>query len=150
VAIRGVRRQAGARAVGLALLCGATVAGYTLVDKEGVRHAGPVPYLALVLVPVVAFALLAARRSRGWRELAGYARASRLAVVAAGVGMVGAYLLTLAALRLAAAAPVAAVRETSVLVAVAAAVALGRERIGPRRLVAAVAVTGGAVAIALG
>src|SRR5439155_16488302 len=73
-----------------------------------------------------------------------------LTVVAAGAGMVGAYVLTLAALRLAAAAPVAAVRETSVLIAVLAAAALGRERIGALRLTAAVAVTAGTAAIALG
>ena len=142
VAIRGVRREAGARAVGLALLCGATVAGYTLVDNEGVRHAGPVPYLMLVLAPVAAIAFGVARRSR--------VRVPRVTVVAAGAGMVGAYLLTLAALKLAAAAPVAAVRETSVLLAVLAAAALGRERITPVRLAAAVAITAGTAAIALG
>ena len=140
--IRGVRRDADARAVGLALLCGATVAGYTLIDKEGLKHAAPVPYLTLVLLPVAAVALFAGRRlprSTG-----------RLTVLAAGAGMVGAYVLTLAALRLAPAAPVAAVRETSVLIAVLAAAALGRERIGALRLTAAVVVTAGTAAIALG
>jgi drug/metabolite transporter (DMT)-like permease len=136
--IRGVQRDADPRAVGLALLCGATVAGYTLVDKEGLKHAGPIPYLALVLLAPAVVALLAGRR---------LPRASGLV---AGAGMVGAYLLTLAALRLAAAAPVAAVRETSVLIAVLAAAALGRERVGRLRLAAAAAVTAGTVAIALG
>jgi drug/metabolite transporter (DMT)-like permease len=150
VAIRGVRREASSRAVALALLCGATVAGYTLVDNEGVRHAAAVPYLFVVLVPVAVFSLLAVRRSRGWPALLAYARTSRATVLAAGVGMVGAYVLTLAALKLAAAAPVAAVRETSVLLAVLAAAALGRERLGPTRLVAAAAITAGTAAIALG
>jgi drug/metabolite transporter (DMT)-like permease len=150
VAIRGVRRQAPASAVGLALLCGATVAGYTLIDNEGVTHAGPVPYLTLVLVPVALVSLFVVRRSRGWPTLLAYARGSRATVLAAGVGMVGAYVLTLAALKLAAAAPVAAVRETSVLIAVLAAAALGRERITPARLAAAAAITAGAAAIALG
>jgi drug/metabolite transporter (DMT)-like permease len=150
VAIRGVRRQAPARAVGLALLCGATVAGYTLIDNEGVTHAGPVPYFTLVVAPVALLSLLAVMRSRGWPALRAYAAGSRVTVAAAGVGMVGAYLLTLAALKLAAAAPVAAVRETSVLIAVLAAAALGRERITPARLAAAAAITAGTAAIALG
>jgi drug/metabolite transporter (DMT)-like permease len=150
VAIRGVRRAASTRAVALALLCGATVAGYTLVDNEGVAHAGPVPYLTLVLVPVAAFSLIAVRRARGWPALVTYARSSPGTVLAAGVGMVGAYVLTLAALKLASAAPVAAVRETSVLIAVLAAAALGRERLNRVRLLAAGAITVGTAAIALG
>jgi drug/metabolite transporter (DMT)-like permease len=142
VAIRGVQRHAGARAAGLALLCGATVAGYTLVDNEGVRHAGPVPYLTLALAPAALVALGVARRGR--------VRVPRATAAAAGAGMVGAYLLTLAALKLAAAAPVAAVRETSVLIAVLATAALGRERITPARVAAAAAITAGTAAIALG
>lgn len=140
VAIRGLRRGSGARAVGLALLCGTTVAGYTLVDNEGVTHAGPIPYLALVLAPVALTVLPGIRR----------AHVPRARALAAGSGMVGAYLLALAALRLAPAAPVAAIRETSVLLAVVAAVALGRERLDRTRLLAAVAITAGTAAIALG
>jgi drug/metabolite transporter (DMT)-like permease len=149
VAIRGLGGAAPGRAVALALLCGATVAGYTLVDNEGVSHAGPVPYLALVLAPVAVLSLLAVRRSHGWPALAVYARGSRWAVLAAGAGMVGAYVLTLAALKLAPAAPVAAVRETSVVIAVIAAVVLGQERFSRTRLLAALAVTAGTAAIAL-
>ena len=150
VAVRGLRQTSSGAAVGLALLCGATVAGYTLVDNEGVTHAGPVPYLTLVLAPVAVVSLVAARRSRGWVELAAYARHSRAAIVVAGIGMVGAYVLTLAALRLAAAAPVAAVRETSVLIAVLAAAAMGQERFDRVRLAAAAAIAAGTAAIALG
>jgi drug/metabolite transporter (DMT)-like permease len=142
VAIRGLHRGASTRTTGLALLCGATVAGYTLVDNEGIRHAAAVPYLALVLAPVAVASLVVGLRSR--------ARAPRRSVLLAGAGMVGAYVLTLAALRLAAAAPVAAVRETSVLIAVLAAAALGRERLTPVRLAAAAAITAGTAAIALG
>jgi len=133
-----VRREASASGVGLALLCGATVAGYTLVDKEGLKHAGPIPYLALVLVVPALAALMAGRRL------------PRGPGLAAGAGMVGAYALALAALRLAPAAPVAAIRETSVLIAVLVAALIGRERVGRLRLVAAAAVTAGAAAIALG
>ena len=137
-AIRGMRREASASGVGLALLCGATVAGYTLIDKEGLKHAGPIPYLALVLVVPALAALMAGRRL------------PRGPGLAAGAGMVGAYALALAALRLAPAAPVAAIRETSVLIAVLAAALIGREPVGRLRLAAAAVVTAGAAAIALG
>jgi drug/metabolite transporter (DMT)-like permease len=145
VAIRGIGPAAGGRAVGLALVCGATVAAYTLVDNEGVRHAGPVPYLALVLAPPALLALVVARRPS-----AAGVRSPGPTAIAAGAGMVGAYVLTLAALNLAAAAPVAAVREASVLIAVVAAAVVGRERVGGLRLVAAATITAGIVAIALG
>ncbi|MEA2309836.1 MAG: hypothetical protein QOI65_2122, partial [Thermoleophilaceae bacterium] len=150
VAIGGLGRAVPGRAVALALLCGATVAGYTLIDNEGVTHAGPVPYLALVLAPVAVLSLVATRRSHGRAALTAYARSSRVGVIAAGAGMVGAYVLTLAALKLAAAAPVAAVRETSVVIAVVAAAALGQERFSRTRVLAALAVTAGTAAIALG
>ena len=62
-----------------------------------------------------------------------------------------AYALTLAALERAEAAPVAALRETSVVMATLAAAALGRERAAAaRRIAGAVAVVAGAAAIALG
>jgi drug/metabolite transporter (DMT)-like permease len=64
--------------------------------------------------------------------------------------MMGAYALVLAALKLAPAAPVAAVRETSVLIAVLVAAYATRERVGPGRVAGALAITGGIVAIALG
>ena len=42
--------SARARDLALAAGVGASIAAYTLVDREGVRHAAPVPYLWLVLV----------------------------------------------------------------------------------------------------
>ena len=54
----------GAEGVLVALAIGCAIAGYTLVDKEGLRHAGSLPYLELVLIPVglVALPVVAARR----------------------------------------------------------------------------------------
>jgi uncharacterized membrane protein len=63
--------------------------------------------------------------------------------------MFGAYVIALAALEVAEAAPVAALRETSVVMATAAAALLARERVPRRRLVGAVAVVAGIAAIAL-
>jgi drug/metabolite transporter (DMT)-like permease len=67
----------------------------------------------------------------------------------AGLAMFGAYALALAALETAEAAPVAALRETSVVMAAAAAVLLAREHVPPRRLAGAGAVVAGVALIAL-
>jgi drug/metabolite transporter (DMT)-like permease len=126
----------------LALAVGASIAGYTLVDNSGLAHADPLPYLELVLVvPAIVYCgALGGGRVRGelgWR------------VVVAGVGMFGAYALTLAALRLAAAAPVAAVREISIVIGVALGAVVLREPVGRARFAGALVIVAGVAAIAL-
>lgn len=125
------------------LAIGASIAGYTLVDSEGIRYAEPLSYLFLVTAPCAAAycaALIVSGRAAELRaELT-----ARNAVAAAAVA--GAYAMVLAALQLAPAAPVAAVRESSVvLAALFAWLFLGE----PRRLFPAVLVAGGVAAIAL-
>jgi drug/metabolite transporter (DMT)-like permease len=144
VLVRGIRR--GAEGVLVALAIGCAIAGYTLVDKEGLQHAASIPYLELVLLPValVAVPLVAARR--GTRALRAQLRWSTLV---AAVGSFGAYALILAALRLAPAPEVAAVRETSVVIAALLAGTFLRERVSVGRLAGAVAVAGGVALIAL-
>jgi drug/metabolite transporter (DMT)-like permease len=146
MAVRGLRRPAGPL-LWLALAIGACIAGYTLNDDHGLHHASPVPYFFCVLTLTAAgfWAGMAARGNLpairaelGWRP------------VVAGVGMATAYLLTLAALERAEAAPVAALRETSVVMATVAAALWGREHVSGARLAGAVAVVAGAAAIALG
>ncbi|MGE5689048.1 MAG: EamA family transporter [Pseudomonadota bacterium] len=124
----------------LGLVIAAFIAAYTLVDNQGIRHAAPVPYLLLALVPTaVGAALLAGpRRMRG--EL-------RTATVVAGCAGFLAYTLVLAALRLAPAAPVAAVRETSVLFAVLLAAPVLREPVGRVRIAGAALVVVGVLAL---
>ena len=68
----------------------------------------------------------------------------------AGLGMVGAYVLVLAALERAEAAPVAALRETSVVMAAGGAAIAGHERVPPARIIGATLVVIGIAAIALG
>jgi drug/metabolite transporter (DMT)-like permease len=142
--VRGVRR--GAEGVLVALAIGCAIAGYTLVDKEGLRHAAALPYLELVLLPVgiVAVSVVAARR--GARALRAELGWNALATAAASFG---AYALVLAALRLAPAPQVAAVRETSVVIAALLAAAVLHERVGLERLAGVAAVTGGVALIAL-
>lgn len=137
VLVRGVGRG-DAAGVAFGLVIAAQIAAYTLVDAEGIQHANPVPYLFVALVPTAAVAAAVCGRERLRRELS--AR-----TVLAGSGGFVAYSLVLAALQLAPAAPVAAVRETSVLFAVALAAPLLGEPVGRRRVLGAAVVVAGVV-----
>jgi uncharacterized membrane protein len=130
VLVRGIRR--GAEGVLVALAIGCAIAGYT-------------PYLELVLIPVALVAVPLVFARRGAHAL----RAQlTMSTVVAAVASFAAYALVLAALRLASAPEVAAVRETSVVLATLFASVFLRERVGPGRLVGAVAVAAGVALIA--
>jgi len=135
-------RAARWRGPGAALAVGACIAGYTLVDKYGLEHASPLAYLLVVLAAPAAAYAIAMRRRLG--------AAFRSPAPLAGVGVVGAYGLTLAALALAPAAAVAAVRESSVVIGVCLAAAFLHERVTPWQVAGAVSVTVGVAAIAVG
>jgi uncharacterized membrane protein len=140
VLVRGLR-SADVRGVALGGAIAALIAGYTVVDNAGIEHASPVAYLELVLLPVAAAALFVGpARLRA---------ALSPGPVLAGVAGFAAYAFVLAALDLAPAAPVAAVRETSVVIAVALAAVLLRERVGPGRLAGAVVVAAGVAVLSL-
>jgi EamA-like transporter family len=145
--VRGVRAGGRLTDLVLALSVGACIAAYTLVDKRGITHAAPITYLELV------FGVTAVGYGVGvWRVRGGAAlrTAVRPRTLLAGVGFFAAYALTLAALRLAPAASVAAVRESSVVMATAFLAFSGREQVGRSRLVGAVAVVVGIALISLG
>jgi drug/metabolite transporter (DMT)-like permease len=133
----------------LALAVGATIAAYTLFDKAGLRHAQPFTYLELVRLPAaVAYPLWIVRR-KGRAALRAEAGSS---TVLAGVAMFGAFGLALAAIRLAPQAfvpGVQAIRESSVVIAVAAGALLLGERAGRARIVGGVVVAAGVAALAL-
>lgn len=124
------------------------IAAYTLVDAHGVEHADPIVYLELGMVPAtigyVGF-LVVARDGAGRLR-----RAARPLPALAGLLSFTAYALVLAALLLAPAAAVAAVRETSVLIATLLAVPLAREAVGQARIAGAALVVAGVALIALG
>ncbi|HET6866537.1 MAG TPA: EamA family transporter [Solirubrobacteraceae bacterium] len=147
VLVRGVRRAGRPRDLALALSVGVCIAGYTLVDKHGIVHANPIAYLEVVFGLTAIAYVLGVGRIRGTANLRA---AVNWKTVLAGVGFFGAYALTLAALRLAPAASVAAVRESSVVIAAAALAIGGREEMGPTRFAGAVAVVAGIALISLG
>ncbi|MGH3137817.1 MAG: EamA family transporter [Gaiellaceae bacterium] len=142
--VRGVRGRARAGDLALALAVGTCIAAYTLVDSRGIRYASPIVYEELSMIPAaLGFLLLTLRRS-GRAAVRG---AVGPASIAAGLATFGAYVLVLAALARAPAAPVAAVRETSVVIATALAVPLLHERVGAARIAGAVLVVVGVVLI---
>lgn len=145
--VRGVRGRADARGLAFALAIAATIAGYTLVDKEGIEHAAPLPYLELVLAPVA----LAALGSYGWAHgLAALRSGLTLSAAAAGALSFAAYGLALAALALAPAASVAAVREAGILLVAAAGTLVLGERGGAVRLAGAALVLAGVALVGAG
>lgn len=144
LAVRGVRPDAGT-GTAFGLLIAGVIASYTLVDKRGVVHANPIAYLELLML-LPAFAYLAAVwTSKGTAAV----RAELTAAAAiAGIASFGGYVLVLAALERASAASVAAVRETSIVIAAVLAAPLLGERVGPLRLAGAGLVTVGVALLA--
>ena len=141
-----LRLRADREGILLSLGVAACIAAYTLVDKEGMRHAAPVPYLEVALAaPAAAYTAVVARR----RGVSALRHALRPRTAAAGVAMFGAYALVLAALAIAPAAPVAAVRETSIVIATALAAVVLRERVGTLRVAGAALVAAGVVTLAV-
>ena len=135
--VRGLRRSAEPAGVlfGLAIAC--FIAAYTLVDKYGIRYAAPFVYLELSMLLSGLGYSAAIVRLRGRAAL----RAEwGWATVAAGLATFGAYGFVLAALQRASAASVAAVRETSIVIAAAFAALVLKEPVGPERLAGAVLV----------
>jgi drug/metabolite transporter (DMT)-like permease len=146
VLVRGLRRSVERVGVLFGLVIAGVIAAYTLLDDRGVEHAAPFVYLELsMLVPAAVYtAFLAARR--GGRAIAAELRPS---VALAGLATFGAYGLVLAALQRAPAAPVAAVRETSIVIAAGLAAAVVGERVSGTRFVGAVIVAAGVVLVSL-
>jgi drug/metabolite transporter (DMT)-like permease len=138
--VRGIGRSG--RGSVLAVAIAASIAGYTVIDRYGIRHANAAPYLLLVMLgPAIAYPLSVGRG----RLVA----AARFPAVVIGVASAATYLLILLALRLASAPSVSAVRETSVVIAAALARVVLAEPVGARRLAGAAVVVAGIALLAL-
>lgn len=144
--VRGVHVGGGWAAPAMALGVAACIAAYTVIDKSGLHHAAAIPYLEITLATAgIAYAagLSLARGPDVVRN--GFSRWT----AGAGVAMFLAYALVLAALRLAPAASVAAVRETSVLIVALLAAPMLGERVRPARLAGAALVVAGIALLVL-
>ena len=144
--VRGLKRPADSHALAFALGIAIVIAAYTLLDKRGITHASPITYLELSMVPA-ALAYACATSRQGPRRGAGGARS--LGVPLAGFASFAAYALVLAALERASAASVAAVRETSVVIATVFAAVVLHEEVSRWRLAGSVLVVCGITLLAL-
>jgi drug/metabolite transporter (DMT)-like permease len=144
--VRGLR-SGDSREAAFGVAIAGCIAGYTLADARGVEHADPLAYLELVMAgPVLLYAAVMARR----RGIPALRRQLNPATIVAGLSTYGAFALALFALQRASAASVAAVRETSVVIAVALAAPVLGERVTPRRFAGAVLVVAGVAILGLG
>ncbi len=142
VLVRGPEGSADARALLAVATISASIAAYTLVDRVGIQHAGALTYFVLVLAgpallypPIVGIA--AVRREIG------------LITLVAAVANLGSFLLGLLALRRAAAAPVLAVRSTSIVIATLLAGRVLSEHVSRGRLAGSILVFAGVAVLAL-
>jgi drug/metabolite transporter (DMT)-like permease len=135
-------------AVGAAVATGLTIAAYTLADGLGVRRShDPYAYAALLFLlqgPVFPLVVLIRRRKVAWRKLSLVGRG-----LGAGALSVVAYSAVLWAQTRAPLAEVAALRETSVIVAAVIGTVFLKERFGSRRVAAAFLVALGILLIAM-
>lgn len=137
------------RSVALALLNACVIAGYTLIDGEGVRRSGaPASYTLWLYVltgpALVTWALLVQRRN-----FVPYARANWRYGVIGGIGTATSYGLALWAMTMVPVAVVSALRETSILFGVLISATILHERVDRRRIIAVCIIASGAIALRL-
>ncbi|TDD73905.1 EamA family transporter [Actinomadura rubrisoli] len=134
------------RAVVAALLTGASIASYTLVDGVGVRAAeGTVPYAVWLFgieAPLTVMIILALR---GTGTVTRLDRRQQAAGLTGGLISMAAYGIVLWAQTRGTLATVAALRETGVVSGAVIGAVFFSERLGPRRIAAACVVAAGAI-----
>jgi drug/metabolite transporter (DMT)-like permease len=130
---------------GVAIAC--TIASYTLVDKHGIAYSSPIAYLELtMLIPMVGYAgTVTAVKGR-----AAVRAAATPSAFIAGIATFVAYAFVLMALERASAASVAAVRETSVVIAAGLSAAVLHEHVTRWRFLGACVVVAGIALLATG
>ena len=145
----GVPTRAARPAIAAALLTGVVIASYTILDGLGVRNADTVAgytgWLFLLQGPVLPLAAVVVRRRLLWRQV----RPHLAAGLTAGALSLVAYGLVLWAQTRGALAPIAALRETSVIVGAVIGTVVFGERFGRWRITATVLVVAGVVLVTL-
>jgi drug/metabolite transporter (DMT)-like permease len=149
VLVGGVPTRAARPAIVAAVLTGVAIASYTTLDGLGVRSAGSVTgytgWLFVLQGPVLPVAAAVARRGLLWRQV----RPHLWAGLVGGLLSLTAYGLVLWAQTRGALAPIAALRESSVIVGAVIATVLFGERFGRWRIAATVLVAAGVVLVTI-
>ena len=149
VLVVGLGRRVDRRALGWAVATGVSIAGYTVIDAQGVRAApSALSYIAWIYLTLGGGIGLLFALWRGPRFLLA-ARSEWKAGLIAGALSIVTYGLALYAYRLGDTPRLAALRETSILFAVGIAVIFLRERMTGGRIAGTVAIAGGAALLLL-
>jgi drug/metabolite transporter (DMT)-like permease len=147
VLVRGIRAPARLSDVAMAVALSLLIAGYTLIDKQGVAFADPVAYLVCILAIPGAVCVLGLAASSG----VGRVRAAvGPHLLAGGAAAAAAYGLVLVALGMAPAPGVAALRETSIVMATVLAAIVLHERVERARWLGSVVVVAGIALVVAG
>ena len=131
-----------------ALLVGASIIGYSIVDKQAVGIIHPVVYISgmfTVTAGLLAPYVLFYKRAACWyavRHLPGY-------IGLIGIGSIGTYLLILFAFRLGPVSYIVATREFAVVVGALLGFVVLKERLTARKLLGIVAITLGLILVKL-
>ena len=150
VLVLAVGRHLEPRALGWALLTGGCIACYTILDSRGVRAAPtPASYVVWAFVTMGLFIVGQFALITHGRVFAGM-RAQWRPCATAGALSIVTYGLALWAFALGPVAPLASLRETGTLTALAIGVVFLKERVTRQRAVAAVAILAGAALILAG
>jgi drug/metabolite transporter (DMT)-like permease len=141
VLVRGLRGRGDAQALLLVATIAASIAAYTLIDRAGIQRAGAFSYYILIMVgPCLAYPFLVGR--------AAIVKAVNGEVLLASVATFASFALGLLALRKGAAAPVLAVRSSSIVIATLFARRFLAERVSWPRLAGSLLVFSGIVLLA--
>lgn len=133
-----------ASALGFALVSATMTAGYTVVDAAGVRLADNIiMYAAWIYVMSMLTVTVTAILRRGWTRYVTLARVEWRAAFWGSIGGIASYLLALWAYSNAPVAPMAALRETSIVFGAILAALILKEGFGRRRIVLALLLAGG-------
>jgi len=125
------------------------IASYSIVDKVGVSRTSPVSYIILLMGANAFFMAPVVLLRRNRRYLAAiWGRRWRVSI-AAGLLSVAAYLLVLFAMRMTQVSYIAALRESSVVLAALFGCRILREPFGGRRVLASAVVAFGLILLAL-
>ena len=141
------RPSAGRDALLWAGITAATIGTYTTIDAAGARHtdSGVVYGITLFVTVAIALSVVGIVMGRGRDLLALLSTPDRARIALGGLAAVIAYSMVLAAVRLAPVGYVAALRESSVVLAALAGWLLLHERLGRARLISSAIVAAGLV-----
>lgn len=149
---RGMRRATLDRrwATGYGLLTGVMIAAYTLWDKQAVSAFHIPPLLLDWGSSLLRFALLTPVAAARWQDVQVHWRAHRLETLAVAAMAPLAYIMVLTALVFTPVSYVAPAREVSIVIGTAMGTRLLAEGEGRRRLLGALAIVAGVLALAIG